>query len=136
MLQLIIGVKGTGKTKHLIQLVNDKAEASQGNVVCIEKGEKLRYDIKYQVRLINSEDYMVTNAGALYGFLAGILASNHDVTDVFVDSTLKICALDTAAFEAIVPMLSELAEKQNVNLVLTVSTAAEELSADTLKYAL
>ena len=136
MLQLIVGVKGTGKTKRLIQLVNERAEASQGDVVCIEKGEKLRFDIKYQVRLINTDEYSIAGANGLYGFLAGILASNHDVTDVCVDSTLKICNKDLSAFESIVENLNALSEKAGVQLVMTVSVAPEDLSAATQKYVL
>ena len=86
MLKLIIGVKGTGKTKTLISMVNEASEKSEGTVVCIEKGVGLRFDVKYTVRLINTNDYLVFDAEALYGFVAGILASNHDVTDLFIDS--------------------------------------------------
>ena len=79
MLKLLIGVKGTGKTKTLIELVNDALSKTQGDVVCIEKGIKLRYDVKYQARLINTNEYLVFDGESLYGFIAGILASNHDV---------------------------------------------------------
>ena len=75
MLKLIIGVKGTGKTKTLINMVNAAVESSKGDVVCIEKGVKLRYDVKYQARLINTEEFSINDATALYGFLAGIFAS-------------------------------------------------------------
>ena len=74
MLKLIIGVKGTGKTKTLINLVNGALEVTKGDVVCIEKGVKLRYDIKPTARLIDTEEYMIRDAHALYGFVAGILA--------------------------------------------------------------
>ena len=86
MLKLIIGVKGTGKTKTLINLVNTAVENSHGDVVCIEKGTKLRYDVKYTARLIDVNEFFVSDAQALYGFVAGILASNHDVTDLFLRS--------------------------------------------------
>ena len=102
MVKLIIGVKGTGKTKALISMVNEAAEKSNGNVVCIEKGVGLRFDIKPTVRLINTNEYLVFDAQALYGFVAGILASNHDVTDLFIDGALKISNNDSAAFEAFV----------------------------------
>ena len=111
MLKLIIGVKGTGKTKTLINLVNGALEVTKGDVVCIEKGVKLRYDIKPTARLIDVEEYMIADAQSLYGFVAGILASNHDVTDLFIDSTLKICKEDRAAFETLVVELDKLVEK-------------------------
>ena len=135
MLKLIIGVKGTGKTKTLINLVNGALEVTKGDVVCIEKGVKLRYDIKPTARLINVEEYMITDAQALYGFIAGILSSNHDVTDLFVDGTLKICGKDVATFETLAVELDKLASKVGVNLVMTVSLDPETLSENIRKFA-
>ena len=132
MLKLIIGVKGTGKTKQLITSVNEAIETSSGAVVCLEKGTKLRFDIKPQVRLINTNDYCIFDAQSLYGFVAGILASNHDLTDVFIDGTLKICGSDSAAFENMCVELDELSEKHGVKIVATASLPTEEAS-DTVK---
>ena len=134
MLKLIIGVKGTGKTKNLINLVNAASENSHGDVVCIEKGTKLRYDVKYTARLIDTNEYYVTDAQSLYGFIAGILASNHDVTDLFVDSALKICENDIAAFDAFVEEVNTLAAKLNVRVTMTSSIPAEEASEIVKKY--
>ena len=136
MLKLIIGVKGTGKTKTLINLVNGALEVTKGDVVCIEKGVKLRYDIKPTARLINSEDFMVNDAQSLYGFIAGILASNHDVTDLFVDGTLKICKGDIAAFELLVVELEKLVNaKDDVNLTMTVSMDEKDAPEGIRKFA-
>ena len=134
MLKLIIGVKGTGKTKALINLVNTASAESKGDVVCIEKGVKLRYDIKSTARLIDTEEYFVADTDALYGFIAGILASNHDITDLFVDSALKICNNDAAAFDGFVDLVAKLAEKLNVNIVMTSSIPVEEASEAVKKY--
>lgn len=134
MLKLIIGVKGTGKTKTLINLVNGALEVTKGDVVCIEKGVKLRYDIKPTARLVDVEEYMVSDAQSLYGFVAGILASNHDVTDLFIDSTLKICKEDRAAFEILVSKLDVLAEKTGVNLTMTVSMPESEATDQLRKF--
>ena len=134
MLKLIIGVKGTGKTKALINLVNNAVEASHGSVVCIEKGAKLRYDVKYQARLIDTNEYFVNDAQALFGFIAGILASNHDVTDLFVDSALKICENDNAAFDKFLSEMEALIAKLNVNIVMTSSIPTEEASETVKKF--
>ena len=134
MLKLIIGVKGTGKTKTLINMVNTAVENSTGDVVCIEKGVKLRYDVKYQARLINTEEYYISDATALYGFLAGIFASNHDVTDLFIDSALKICKNDLAEFDTFVADIAKLLEKVDVNVVITSSIPVEEASETVKKY--
>lgn len=132
MIKLLIGSKGTGKTKALIELTNNAASASKGSVVCIEKGEKLKHEITYKARLIDSDLYMITDAEALCGFIAGILASNSDITDIYVDSALKICANDVAAFESILPKLEKLAA--NVNLVMSSSIPVEEASVSVKKY--
>ena len=134
MLKLIIGVKGTGKTKNLINLVNTAVENSQGDVVCIEKGTKLRYDVKYTARLIDVNEFFVSDTQALYGFVAGILASNHDVTDLFIDSALKICNNDVEAFDKFVDQLNELVAKINVKVTITSSIPVEEASETVKKY--
>jgi Tfp pilus assembly ATPase PilU len=134
MLKLMIGVKGTGKTKTLIEMVNSAVNTSKGAVVCIEKGDKLRYDVKYQARLINTEEFMVADAQSLYGFVAGILASNHDVTELFIDSALKICNNDMASFEKMLDELAALVAKTGTNLFITSSMPVEEASDTVKKY--
>lgn len=134
MLKLIIGVKGTGKTKALINMVNTAVENSSGNVVCIEKGDKLTYDVKHQARLIDTKQYFISDAQSLYGFVAGILASNHDVTDLFIDSALKICGNDTVAFDKFVDEVNALVEKLDVNVVMTSSIPVEEASETVKKF--
>ena len=129
MLKLIIGVKGTGKTKTLIDMANAALEVTKGDVVVVEKGTKLRYDIKSSARLIDVNEYMVSDAQTLYGFIAGILASNHDVTDLFLDGTLKICNQDIDAFDKMTQALNALIGKSDVNLTMTVSMAEEDLPA-------
>ena len=132
MIKLITGVPGTGKTKTLIGMVNEAVKASNGNVVCIEKGIKLRFDIDYNARLINAEEYLINDAQSLFGFLSGVIASNHDVTEIFVDAALKICNNDVAAFEKAVVEMDALSEKTGVNIVLTSSIPKGEES-DTIK---
>ena len=124
MIKLLIGAKGSGKTKTLIDLTNSAAETSKGSVVCIEKGDKLKHEITYKARLIDTDYYYVADAAALCGFIAGILASNNDITDIFVDSALKICANDVAAYEAMLPKLANIVK--DVNLVMSVSIAVED----------
>ena len=124
MIKLFIGAKGSGKTKTLIEMVNSAAVTSKGSVVCIEKGDKLIHDVTYKARLIDTDAYSVYDAQALYGFIAGILASNSDITDIFVDSALKICGNDIAAFEKMLGKLESVSK--DVNLIMTSSIAVEE----------
>ena len=130
MIKLFIGAKGSGKTKTLIELVNNAANTSNGSVVCIEKGDKLRFDITSKARLIDTDAYNVATAEKLTGFVAGILASNSDITDIFVDSSLKICGNDVASFEKLLKDLEPVVS--DVNLVMTVSIATE-VCPDTIK---
>ena len=134
MVKLIVGVRGTGKTKTLIDMVNEVAPKSKGSVICIEKGNKLNFDITHKARLIDADAYAVADAQALYGFVAGIAASDHDITDLFIDSTLKICAGDLAAFEKLVEEIACLAEKVGFNVVMTSSMPIEDCSEAIRKY--
>ena len=133
MIKLFIGGKGSGKTKTLIELTNNAAQTSNGSVVCIEKGDKLKHEITYKARLIDTDAYAVCDAEALYGFIAGILASNNDITDIFVDSSLKICGNDVVAFESMLAKLEKIAE--DVNVVMSASIPVEEASEGVKKYA-
>ena len=128
MVKLIIGVKGTGKTKALIEMVNHAQNETKGCVVCIEKGNKLRYDVNSQTRLIDTVEYLVADAQSLFGFVAGILASNYDVTDIFIDSCLKICNEDVEAFEKFLLEVEALSLKNEVNFIITSSLPVENVT--------
>ncbi len=127
MVKLIVGLKGSGKTKTLINLVNAAGETSKGAVVCIEKGKNLIHEIDASVRLINTEEYNISTANSLYGFVCGICASNYDITDIFVDGTMRICQRDTALIAQFVKEAEELLNAQNINLTLTLSIDAKDL---------
>ena len=133
MIKLFIGAKGSGKTKTLIELVNNATNASNGSVVCIEQGDKLTHDITYKARLVDTNNYKISDSIALYGFIAGILASNNDITDVFVDSALKICGNDVVAFEEMLKKLEDISADKNI--VMTASIAVEDCPAGIKAYA-
>lgn len=127
MINLILGHKGSGKTKKLIELVNGAVEKSNGNVVCVEKERLLTYDVNYRARLVETDHYGVSGYDAFYGFLCGIVAGDHDITDILVDATLRIGGRDyndLADFLQKVANLSKISEK---NFTFTVSADAEEL---------
>ena len=134
MIKLVVGLKGSGKTKTLIERANTAAEETKGSVVCIEKGDKLIHEIKYHVRLVDTDEYNVTSAASLYGFIAGMYASNHDITSVFVDSALKICGNNMETFEQFVLELDALATKNSFEVFMTSSCTAEELPESVKKY--
>ncbi len=127
MVTLIIGKKGSGKTKKLIALANDTAAASTGNVVVIEKGSKLTYDITHKARLIDSDHYEISGYDMLLGFLSGICAGNYDVSDILVDSTFKICPTAIEGLEEFITKVNKLAEDSDTKITFLISAAEEEL---------
>ncbi len=130
MVKLIIGRKGTGKTKKLIDAVVNATEKSNGNVVCIEKGPALTYDIPHKARLVNIDNFGVSGYDALYGFLCGICAGNYDVTDIFIDATLRIGTRDYQELLAFMKKVAPLSEDSNTCIVFTISCDEEELPAE------
>ena len=135
MLKLIIGVKGTGKTKNLINLVNTAVENSQGDVVCIEKGLKLTYDLTHKARLVDADEYNVSGFDTLYGFISGMCAGNYDLTEIFVDATLRIGSRNYEELADFMAKLNELCKKVKVEFVFTISCDESELPARIFDYA-
>ncbi|MBQ9460809.1 MAG: hypothetical protein IJU51_02670 [Clostridia bacterium] len=127
MVTLIVGKKGTGKTKKLINLANEAVEASNGNVVVIEKGSKLTYDVTHKARLIDTEQYSISGFDTFFGFLSGLCAGNYDVTDVLVDSTLKIGGQDFAAFSEFIEKINILAAKTETKFTFLVSADESQI---------
>ena len=121
MVTLLIGKKGTGKTKKLIARANEAVAASAGNVVVIEKGAKLTYDVTHKARLIDTDQYSINGYDMLYGFISGICAGNYDVTDILVDSTFKIAPEALAGLESFTKKLQNLSDACSVNIVLLIS---------------
>ena len=135
MIKLIVGKKGSGKTKKLIDLVNNAAQTSKGNVVCIEKGDTLTFSISHKARLIDIEAYGVSGYGEYYGMLSGINAGNHDVTDIFGDATLRIGGRNYDDLADFLDRLSALSEDSHVNFMFTVSCDAADLPAKVFEIA-
>lgn len=132
MIKLITGRRGSGKTKVLIDAIHAAEKVSKGNVVAIQKGASLNTDITYKVRLINIEDYNIEGYDAFYGFIAGILASDHDCTDIFVDATLRIVGRD---YNKVGEMFEKL-EKISADTTITCTISADnsELSDNIKKF--
>lgn len=130
MITLIVGKKGTGKTKRLIQLADEAVARSNGNVVVIEKGAKLTYDLTHKVRLVDTEQYRVAGFDMLLGFISGMCAGNYDITDILVDSTFKITGNDMEKFKLFIHSLNLLARSSDVKLTLLISADESELPKD------
>lgn len=128
MLKLVLGKKGAGKTKKLIELANAAIQGSNGNVIVIEKGHKLTYDLSHEARLIDTEQYGIGSFEAFYGFICGICSGNYDVTDILIDSTLKIGGNDLKALEGFIKRLHSAGKNLNAQFVFSVSADPSELS--------
>ncbi len=129
MVQLLTGTKGTGKTKRLIAKANAAVEATKGYVAVVAIGLDLRYDISAQARLINVKEYYVEGEEMLLGFLGGICAGNYDVTDIFVDTTLKILGTkDPEMIKGFIRKVEKLSQVTNTNFVLSVSIEQSEIA--------
>ena len=136
MVNLLIGTKGTGKTKRLIAKANSAVEATKGYVAVVAIGMDLTYDINSQARLINVKEYGVSGAEKLLGFIGGICAGNYDVTDIFVDTTLKILETDCPdCFAKFVEDVAAVAELTNTNVVLSVSMDENDIPESVKKIA-
>lgn len=133
MIKLIVGTKGSGKTKAMIDMINEEVKNTKGNVVVVEKGMKLTYDIAPAARLIDLDEYKINGGEMLYGFVAGLLASNYDITHVYIDGILKVLDHDVNRLGVV---LDEIAAISGDAIEVTVTVSADEnlLPHDVKKY--
>ena len=128
MVKVIMGRKGTGKTKQMIDLINTAVDTEHGNVVAIAHDSKLTFDISYKIRLVDTSDYMIPNYDTLKGFLYGLYASNYDITHVFIESLNKL--VPTVGNEDLEPFLDWLAAfSQKCGIKYTVSISDDAANA-------
>ncbi len=127
MIKIIAGLKGSGKTKKLIDMTNDTAKTSATNVVFLDKDNSYMYEIDRAVRFVNVNDYHVASAEMFLGFLGGMLASNYDIGTIFIDAFLKLVKIDLADAEWFFTSLEQYGQKHDVTFVLSVSADPETL---------
>ena len=134
MIHVIMGLKGSGKTKKMIASINEALASANGDVVCIEYGKKLTYDVNYRVRLVDSKEYGINNLDMLKGFLSGLHAGNFDITNVYIDNLYKTIGADRATGEAFIAWCAEFANANNMNITITVSDDPELASEAVKQY--
>ena len=134
MIRVIMGLKGSGKTKKMIDSINAALESASGDVVCIEYGKKLTYDINYRVRLVDSKEYGINSLDMLKGFLSGLHAGNFDITNVYIDNLYKTIGADRANGEAFILWCAEFAKANNMEITLSVSDDPALASEEVKKY--
>ncbi|MBD5459196.1 MAG: twitching motility protein PilT [Lachnospiraceae bacterium] len=135
MVQLIVGRKGKGKTKHLLDKVNTEVKDIAGNVVYLDKSTKHMFELNNKIRLINVSDYMINSSDEFVGFICGIISQDHDLQQMYFDSFLKIACMEDSAADsekvnAVIGKLEAVSTKFNVDFVLSISLDAHELSED------
>ena len=128
MIHIIMGLKGSGKTKKLIDAINGAVAEANGDVVCIEYGKTLTYDVTYKVRLVDSKEYGINSVEMLKGFLSGLHAGNFDITNVFIDNLYKTIGKDRAAGEDFIVWCAKFAADNNMEITITVSDDPAEAS--------
>ena len=133
MIKLITGKKGTGKTKVLIDMINDSVKTTNGCLVCVEKGETLRSSISYKVRWCGVEQFNISGYDAFYGFLAGMLAGNYDIKEVFIDGIIKIGGPDLNDLGSMLEKIQELVG-DDTKVVFTISADNSELPESVTKF--
>ena len=135
MVKVIMGLKGSGKTKQLVELINNADREENGSIVCMEKGNKLRFDIDYRVRLIESDSYGVDGYTFLKGFVSGLHAGNFDITNLFIDSLYKISgSSDLKETEEFLQWCEKFSEANGVNITITISDDIANATESMKKY--
>ncbi len=137
MVQLIMGLKGSGKTKRLIENVNAALEQESGSVVVIEKDKKLTFDIPYQARLVFASDYSIGTVEFFKGLLSGLHAGNYDITHIFIDNFVKMMpGVTEADIEEFLDWLEAFSEKESVKFTVSMTLNPEEVSEKIRKFAI
>ena len=127
MVQLIVGKKGKGKTKYLLDKVNSEIKTVSGNIVYLDKSTKHMFELNNKVRLIDVSDYSFENSAEFIGFVCGIISQDHDLQQMYFDSFLKISKLEDASITDVVNRLDALGEKFGIDFILSVSCDECEL---------
>ena len=135
MIRVIVGKKGSGKTKQVIEMINSAVETEHGNVVCIEKGEKLMLDISHKIRLVEASEYDIADYTAMKGFISGLYAGNYDITHIFIDSLTKIIGGEVNfETEKFLEWLENFSRKNGIKFTITISDEESLMSEGIKKY--
>lgn len=128
MVKLLIGHKGSGKTKLMIELANEEAETSSGSIIFINKNARLMYDLKYKIRVVCMDDYEhITNSDEYIGFLYGIISSDHDIETIYIDSILKHADFSLGDIPEFLERLENISKNYGMTFVVSISADREEM---------
>ena len=134
MIKILMGEKGTGKTKAFIDMVNQSVNEEKGNVICVMKGDRHLFDLKSAIRLTDTTEFFVEDFHALHGFISGMISRDYDITHIFIDSITKIAGDNFDEFDGFLCKLESLSNKYNVNFTITVSAPVSAATDEIKKY--
>lgn len=135
MVRLLVGRKGSGKTKSMIHLANDRVENSDGSIVFINKNHRLMYDLKYKIRVVCMEEYEdITNSDEYIGFIYGIISSDHDIEVIFIDSILKHADVSISDLPEFLERLNDISEKHDIEFIVSISASVDKIEEISKKY--
>ena len=127
MVKLIIGNKGDGKTKHLLDRVNNQIKTASGNIVYLDKSTKHMHELNNKVRLINVKDYPLKNSDEFIGFICGIISQDYDLEQMYLDSFLKIAHLEGKDLSDTLTQLNQISEQFKVDLCISISVEEKDV---------
>ena len=135
MIRVIMGKKASGKTKNVIEMINNAVQTEHGNVVCIEKGNKLTFDIHYHIRLVEASEYDIADYTALKGFISGMYAGNYDISHIFIDNLCKIAhSSDEREIGEFLNWLDAFSSPLNLKVTVTISASTDSATDTMRKY--
>ena len=127
MVQIIASEKGKGKTKILLDKVNYEVRRTRGTIVYLDKSNQHMYELHRDIRMINVTDYMIECTSEFVGFICGIIAQDHDLEQIYLDSFLKVACLSCKDIDRVIEKLSYVSDKFNVDIIISISANAEDL---------
>jgi len=134
MISLLIGSKGTGKTKKIIGLANEEVEKSKGNIIFVDDDKRHMYDLKHDLRFISMDEYPVNNMDEFFGFLCGIISNDYDINKIYIDGLLKVMDTSLNELPKLIGKLENMSNKYEIDFFMTISCTQDQLHEDLHKY--
>jgi hypothetical protein len=134
MVKLVVGEKGTGKTKRMLEMANDKAQKAQGSIIFIDRDKKFMHSLRHSVRLVSLEEYPVKDIKSFIGFLCGIIASDHDIETIFIDRLLQLTDLEIEGVASMIKEIERLCNGHDIQFVISISCSLDRLPEELKEY--
>ncbi len=134
MISLLIGSKGTGKTKKIIGLANEEVKSAKGNIIFVDDDKRHMYDLKHDLRFISMDEYPIYNVDEFFGFLCGIISNDYDINKIYIDGLLKVMKTDCNELPSLVSKLEKISTKYEIDFFMTISCIKNQLHEDLHKY--